>query len=85
MKKLRDFIEKIAMKPALTALVVFIFLTVLIVGITYFKYHYEGDIFKNILVEAHGMLFDILIIGVLIFILQRLGEKRLKRELDIKR
>lgn len=53
--------------------------------LTLAKYGYKGDFYKNILVEAHGMLFDILVIGVFIFALHKTGEKRLKRELDIKR
>ena len=45
-----------------------------------------NDIFiRDVLVEAHGMLFDILIIGTFIFALHELVEKRRERKSKIKR
>ncbi len=42
--------------------------------------YYDGDFMENVLVEAHGMLFDILVIGVLILALNKLVEKRMENQ-----
>jgi len=84
-KSLRGIIEKMAIKPILASLLVFGVFFILIVGFSVFKYGYSEKFFENIVIEAHGMLFDILIIGVFIFALHRVGEKRLKKELEIER
>jgi hypothetical protein len=64
--------------PILTAFVVFILTTVVVVGLTFSSYGYGGNFLENILVEAHGMLLDILVIGIFILWLNRIGEKRLE-------
>lgn len=83
--KLKELIEKIAAKPILASLLVFSIFSIIIVVFSLFKYGYNEKFFENIVIEAHGMLFDILIIGIFIFALHKIGEKRLKRELDVKR
>jgi len=84
-KSLKEVIEEIGSKPVLAALIVFGVFFIIILGFSIFKYGYNEEFFKNIVVEAHGMLFDIFIIGVFIFALHKIGEKRLKRELKIER
>lgn len=84
-KKFIEAIDKIVSRPILSAFLVFVLASVIVIGLTLIKYGYKGDFYKNILVEAHGMLFDILVIGVFIFALHKAGEKRIKRDLDIKR
>ena len=64
-------------KPILASFVAFVLASAVVIGLTSFKYGYDGDFYKNILVEAHGMLLDILVIGIFIFALHKLGEKRL--------
>ena len=64
-------------KPILTSFLVLVILTLLIIFLSipfYLKdfYSYYGQV----LIEAHGMLFDLLIIGILIFWLNKNGEKR---------
>lgn len=48
------------------------------------KGYYEAGFYNNLLVEAHGMLFDILVIGIFILALNRLADKQNqnKRYLD---
>lgn len=70
-------IERMGAKPILASFVAFVFASAVVIGLTLFKYGYDGDFYKNILVEAHGMLLDILVIGIFIFALHKLGEKRL--------
>lgn len=84
--KPKEIIEKIGSKPILASLFIFVLASVIVISLTLIKYGYKGDfLYKNILVEAHGMLFDILVIGIFIFALHKIGESRIKRELDIKR
>lgn len=83
--KLRDKIEGIASKQILITFLVFVLASVIVVGLTLVKYGYHEDFIKNIVVEAHGMLFDILVIGIFIFALQKLGEKRIERKRNIQR
>ncbi len=43
--------------------------------------HYNGHVnyfYENLLVEAHGMIFDLLVIGILLVWLNKVGEKRLR-------
>jgi len=83
--KPKEIIEKIGSKPILASLFIFVLASVIVISLTLIKYGYKGDFYKNILIEAHGMLFDILVIGIFIFALHKIGESRIKRELDIKR
>lgn len=49
-------------------------IVVIVVSSTFYK---KPEFRENILIEAHGMILDLLVIGVLVFWLQLLGEKRL--------
>lgn len=77
MKKIQDYFNSIIEKPILTSVIVLAFLTILVIGFSlqYYLYDFE-EFFPQILAEAHGMLFDIAIIGILIFWLNKNGEKR---------
>jgi hypothetical protein len=68
----------ITTNPIRTAFAVFILATVVVVSLTLLSYGCGGDFLENILVEAHGMLLDILVIGVFILWLNRSGEKSLE-------
>lgn len=76
-KRLQDYFNSIIEKPILTSVIVLAFLTVLVIGFSlkYYLYDFE-EFFPQVLAEAHGMLFDIAIIGILIFWLNKNGEKR---------
>ncbi len=78
-KKIKKAIEGIIEKPILTSFLVFLFLTLVVIGLSLrFYIHDFEEFYLNVLAEAHGMLFDILVIGILIFWLNKSGEKRLR-------
>jgi BTB/POZ domain-containing protein KCTD9 len=52
--------------------------TVVVASLTIAFYSYDGEFLKNVLVEAHGILLDILVIGIFILWLNRKGEKQLE-------
>ncbi len=63
----------------LTAFLVLVVLALLVLGLSY--EYYEHDFYNfmgQVLAEAHGMLFDIAVIGILIYWLNDNGEKRLR-------
>lgn len=76
-KSLRETIDSIIEKPILTSFLVLLFLAVVVLGISY-KYYVADfdDFFSQVMAEAHGMLFDLAIIGILIFWLNKNGEKK---------
>lgn len=64
-------------KPILTTSIVLAFVTILVVSLSFQFYRSDfGNFWPQLLVEAHGMIFDITIIGILIFWLNQNGEKR---------
>ena len=77
MKKVKEVFNAVIEKPLLTSTLVLIVITILVVGLSLPYYMNEFDAFiPQILAEAHGMIFDIAIIGILIFWLNHNGEIR---------
>lgn len=77
MKKLKELFNAIVEKPLLTSTLVLIVITILVVGLSLPYYINEFDSFiPQVLAEAHGMIFDIAVIGILIFWLNHNGEIR---------
>ncbi|MCB0497787.1 MAG: pentapeptide repeat-containing protein [Cyclobacteriaceae bacterium] len=75
--KLKKYFEELIQKPFLTSFIVFVLLAILILGLSWHYYVNDFDnIYLNVLAEAHGMLFDILIIGILIYWLREVGEEK---------
>ncbi|MBL7862558.1 MAG: pentapeptide repeat-containing protein [Cyclobacteriaceae bacterium] len=76
-ERIIDQYNEIIEKPLLTAALVLAMVSILVLSLS-FKY-YLND-FENftpqILAEAHGMIFDIAIIGILLFWLNQNGETR---------
>ena len=70
-----DQINSIVEKPLLTSMIVLILVT-RVVGFVRREYYTDDKFWPQILVEAHGMIFDIAIIGILLFWLNQNGEKR---------
>ena len=63
--------------PILTSFLVLLVLTNLVMFLSFPYYMNDSsNYYGQVLIEAHGMLFDILIIGILIFWLNKNGEKR---------
>lgn len=64
-------------KPLLTSAVVLLLVTVVVTGLSLRYYLNQGEAFwTQLLVEAHGMIFDIAVIGILLFWLNQSGEIR---------
>ena len=74
---IRKRLENILEKPVLTNSLVLgiVFILVFAISIPFYVGG-EGQFFEGILQEAHGMLFDIAIIGILIFWLNEQGRTR---------
>lgn len=76
-KKVNELFNSIIEKPLLTSTLVLILVTFLVIGLSLPYYIHEFDTFiQQILAEAHGMIFDIAVIGILIFWLNQNGEIR---------
>ncbi len=73
-----ELAKTIIRKPVLISVAVFVVMSVIVISLS-FKY-YDSAFGQNILVEAHGMLFDILVISILILLLNRLAEKQLTNQ-----
>lgn len=77
LKRIKKYYEELIQKPILTSFIVFGLLTILVLGLSLPYYIADFDnIYMNVLAEAHGMLFDILIIGILLFWLRNIGEEK---------
>ncbi len=66
-------------KPLLTNLLVLLVLTVLVIALS--LHYYIEDYYNfvgQVLAEAHGMLFDVAIYGLLIYYLNENGQTRLR-------
>ncbi len=70
-------IYSISEKPILTSTIVLVVLGIIVIllSLPYYQDNYRGYI-GQILAEAHGMIFDIAVIGILILWLNKTGEKR---------
>ena len=80
-KKISDWstnkFNEIIEKPLLTTSLVLFIVAILVIGLSLPYYINEFDTFwAQILAEAHGMIFDIAVIGLLIFWLNQNGETR---------
>jgi uncharacterized protein YjbI with pentapeptide repeats len=76
-KKVSDVFNSIIEKPLLTSTLVLIIVSIIVVGLSLSYYINEFDTFiVQVLAEAHGMIFDIAVIGILIFWLNQNGEIR---------
>lgn len=78
-RNLKEHIIAIPEKPLLTSFLVLIFVALVVVGLSlpYYLSNFN-EFYMQVLAEAHGMIFDIAIIGILIFWLNKSGEKRLR-------
>lgn len=63
-------------RPLLTAVFVLVFVTLVVVTLSLPYYRSDSDFGGQVLAEAHGMIFDILIIGILIYWLNQRGATR---------
>lgn len=76
-KKLSEFFNSIIEKPLLTSSLVLVAVTIVVLALSLQYYIRDFDTFiQQVLAEAHGMIFDIAVIGILIFWLNQNGETR---------
>ena len=77
LKKFNDWLNAIVEKPLLTSTIVLVIVAFVVIGLSLKYYLRDFDSFiQQVLAEAHGMIFDIAVIGILIFWLNQNGEKR---------
>ena len=75
--KVQDKFNEIIEKPLLTSTLVLVVVSVIVISLSLKYYINDFDAFwAQILAEAHGMIFDIAVIGILIFWLNQNGEIR---------
>jgi uncharacterized protein YjbI with pentapeptide repeats len=76
-RKARELGNSIIEKPLLTSTIVLILVTILVLSLSMRYYITDFNYFiQQVLAEAHGMIFDIAVIGILIFWLNKSGETR---------
>ncbi len=69
--------QHILEKPILTSFLVLLGLSIVVMSLSLPHYLNRFEVFiPQLLVEAHGMLFDVAVIGILIFWLNKIGEER---------
>src|SRR3954469_2741147 len=76
-KNWTEFYNSVIEKPLLTSTIVLFTVAFIVIGLSLPYYLNEFDTFiQQVLAEAHGMIFDIAVIGILIFWLNQNGETR---------
>lgn len=76
-KKTQDRFNEVIEKPLLTSSIVLVLVAILVLSLSLKYYIRDFDSFwQQILAEAHGMIFDIAVIGILLFWLNQNGEIR---------
>lgn len=76
-KRFNEFYDNIIEKPLLTSTIVLVLVAILVLAMS--LNYYINDTYNfvgQVLSEAHGMIFDIAVIGILIFWLNQNGEVR---------
>jgi hypothetical protein len=78
-QRIRNLFNSISEQPILTTTLVFFITSTLVLWISYPLFREDPDGYlKAIMMEAHSMLFDLAIIGILLLWLNKSGEKRLR-------
>lgn len=76
-EKLRDKFDEVVEKPLLTSAIVLVCVAVIVLGLSLSYYISDfHNFWGQILAEAHGMIFDIAVIGILLFWLNQNGVTR---------
>lgn len=77
LKRLSETFNSVIEKPLLTSTIVLVAIATLVISLSLRYYINDFDNFwAQILAEAHGMIFDIAVIGILIFWLNQNGQIR---------
>lgn len=76
-KKISDKFDEIVEKPILTSSIVLVIVAIIVIGLSLPFYLSDFNAFwMQVLAEAHGMIFDIAVIGILLYWLNQNGEIR---------
>ena len=77
--QIQQFFLEVIEKPVLTTFLVLLVVSALVLGLSmpYYLTNFE-EIYLQVLAEAHGMIFDLAIIGILLLWLNKNGEERLR-------
>ncbi len=76
-QRIQEKFDDIIEKPLLTSFIVLVVMSLIVIGLSLKYYINDFETFwPQILTEAHGMIFDIAVIGILIFWLNKNGETR---------
>jgi uncharacterized protein YjbI with pentapeptide repeats len=76
-KKVKEFYDNIIEKPLLTSTIVLVLVAILVLSLSLSYYINDTyDFVGQVLSEAHGMIFDIAVIGILLFWLNQNGDVR---------
>jgi uncharacterized protein YjbI with pentapeptide repeats len=77
LQRIQDKYDEVVEKPLLTTAIVLLIVGVIVIGLSLKYYITEFDAFwGQVLAEAHGMIFDIAVIGILLYWLNQKGEQR---------
>ncbi len=77
MNRIQKLYYHIIQHPIRSSLTVLLLVSVIVISLSLPLYiHNFEEMYLNVLAEAHGMIFDILIIGVLLYWLREQGDKR---------
>lgn len=75
--RLQEIYEKIIQHPIRSATTVLVLVSIIVIGLSIPLYLGDSEeMYVNVLTEAHGMIFDILVIGILLYWLREQGEKK---------
>lgn len=80
LKKIIRIYEDIIINPVLITIIVFILTFIFVVTLTLHFNFYSMRFFENVLVEAHGVIFDIFMLGVVILWLQQKGKNKVEKK-----
>lgn len=84
-RKLHEFFNRVSENSVLSTSIVFVLVSIVVISVSIPVYRGDYDNYlKGILMEAHSMLMDLAVIGILLLWLNKSGEKRIriKRSLD---
>jgi hypothetical protein len=78
-RKLVSKLTELTERQLLTTSIVLFIAASIVICLSWSHYTQEvHHFYENLLVEAHGMIFDLLVIGLLLVWLNKIGEKRLR-------
>ncbi|MCB9481930.1 MAG: pentapeptide repeat-containing protein [Desulfobacteraceae bacterium] len=78
-KNIYHVYEDIIINPVLITAFIFVFILFFVTGVTVYYGFYDIGFLRDLMVEAHGVVFDIFMLGVVIFWLQQKGKNKVEK------